>query len=767
MKKIIQILILLFVISIDAQQDYSSNWEDFYSYNNVKDFVIKNQTIYAIADNAVFNYDITSGEISKISSVNGLSGETITSIYYNKILDKIVIGYQTGLIEIIDSQNQVTVAKDIVNFNYSGNKAINNITEFNNKLYLSTSFAIVVYDLESLQFGDTYFIGNQSSELKINQIKVFQDTLYAATENGIFTADVNNPNLIDFNNWTQNFTGDFTDITVFNNQIFTSRNNNLYKIENNNLILVKTYSSDIETLKASLNHLTITTLKSVYINDISDTEVAMYTPNSTSTYNYNLNTAFFDDTNLYLGTKEFGILKSNLNTISAFEEIHPEGPNSNSPFSITVNNNNLWVVYGGYDSAYTPLVKQLGFSHFNGTNWINKLYNSTFGVKDLVNATVDPNNNNKVYFSSWGGGMLVVENDTITTHWNNLNSGLEKLDYAPDPNYVSIRINGASFDNQGNLWIANAWVDNRIKKYSSNGTWSSFDMSSVITNEAFGLNELIIDKRNSIWIGSRRNGVLVFNENGNKKIALTSEPTKGSLPDLNARTVQADASNRIWIGTKKGLVVLYNGASIFNETTYDAQPIIILDDGIPKKLLGDQPINSIAIDGADNKWFGTEISGATQTNPDGSIILHNFNKDNSPLPSNTILKIAVDKNSGKVYFATDKGIVAFNSKVSVYGDTMPEVYAYPNPSTKNNEFITIDGRNGVHIPNNTNVKILDAAGNLVYETNVKEGQELFGGKVVWNKTNLAGKKVASGVYIVLLFNADNQENAITKIAIIN
>ena len=292
-------------------------------------------------------------------------------------------------------------------------------------------------------------------------------------------------------------------------------------------------------------------------------------------------------------------------------------------------------------------------------------------------------------------------------------------------------------------------------------------MSSVITNGALGLNELIIDKTNTIWIGSRRNGVLVFNENGNKKISLTSETTKGSLPDLNARTVQADASNRIWIGTKKGLVVLYNGAAVFNETTYDAQPIIILDDGIPKKLLGDQPINSIAIDGADNKWFGTEISGTTQTNPDGSIVLHNFNKDNSPLPSNTILKISVDKNSGKVYFATDKGIVAFNSKVAVYGDTMPEVYAYPNPSTKNNEFITIDGRNGAHIPNNTNVKILDAAGNLVYETNVKEGQELFGGKVVWNKTNLAGKKVASGIYIVLLFNADSQENAIAKIAIIN
>ncbi|MGB0892692.1 MAG: hypothetical protein ACPGUU_10090, partial [Flavobacteriaceae bacterium] len=59
------------------------------------------------------------------------------------------------------------------------------------------------------------------------------------------------------------------------------------------------------------------------------------------------------------------------------------------------------------------------------------------------------------------------------------------------------------------------------------------------------------------------------------------------------------------------------------------------------------------------------------------------------------------------------------------------------------------------------------AGNLVYETNVVEGQELQGGKVVWNKTNLAGKKVASGIYIVLLSNDDATETTSTKIAIIN
>jgi ligand-binding sensor domain-containing protein len=766
MKKITQILLFLFLSFGWSQVDYSDSWEDYFSYNNVKDFVKTDDNIYAIVDNAIFKYTISTDEVIKISSVNGLSGETTSSIFYSKNFDKIVIGYENGLLEIIDNKGNITIAKDIVNFNYSGNKKINNITQFENNLYLSTSFAIIVYNLESLEFGDTYFIGNQSSELTINEIKIYQNTIFAATENGIYTADVLNQNLIDFNNWNQIVPGNFSTIEVLNNSIYATENSNLFKIENSSKTLVKTYPNSISKIKSSEDFLTIATQRNVYINNSNDEEIYSYTTTIANQYYFTLNVAYFETNILYLGTQEFGILKlTNLNS-PLFQEIHPDGPVSNLPFSIAVKDNNLWVVYGGYSSAYAPLGKKYGFSHFNGENWINTPYNSEFGVRDLVHITFDPLVENKVYLSSWSDGMILVEEDIITTHWNHLNSGLEKLVFS-NPNYISIRINGTQFDAQGNLWIANAWVDNRIKKYDTNGNWSSFDMSTVITNPALGLNELAIDKTSTIWIGSRRNGVLAFNENSGKKLALTTEQTKGSLPDLNARTVKVDNSNRIWIGTQKGLVVLYNAANVFNQNIFDAEPIIILDDGIPKKLLGDQPINSIAIDGADNKWFGTELGGAIKTNPSGLKTLNNFNKDNSPLPSNTILKIAADTNSGKVYFATNKGIVAFNSNVTNYGDELPEVYAYPNPSTKNNEFITIDGRNGLHLPNKTNIKILDTAGNLVYETNVKEGEELLGGKVTWNKTNLAGTKVASGIYIVLLTAKDATETKVTKIAIIN
>ena len=779
MKKLFRLFLLFSLTFSYSQTDFSGSWEDFYSYNNVKDFVKVETKFYAVVDNAVFTYDTATQELEKLSSVQGLSGETATSIHFSENLEKLVIGYQTGLIEVVDSEGKITISNDIERLSITGEKQINDITEFDSKLYLATPFAIVVYDLENLEFGDTFFIGAGSSEVVINQIEIFQETIFAATETGIFTADVNNPSLIDFNNWGQpqgNFLGNFETMEVFDNRLFTSRDTNFYEVlSTTTLQFIATMPQQINDLKSSSEFITVATNKQAQIFNTSLALVVV--SNAILAYDYVLNSAFAENQTIYLGTTEFGILERSFSDSVTHVEIHPEGPSANDIFSITAQNNNLWVVYGAYDDAFTPIQSARGFSHFNNGSWTNISYNPAFPARDLVHVTIDQDNENKVYISSWGqtdpgnlnatGGLLIVENNEVIDFLNQDNSGLESVMLPSNPNYRSVRVNGTAFDNQGNLWVTNGFIDNRLKKRAANGTWSSFDLSSIVTNEAFGLTELRIDRTGSIWIGTRRNGVLVYNETGDRKRALITEATKGSLPDANTRTLAIDRNNRIWIGTKRGLVVYSNAAGIFDEAIIDAFPVIIDDNGIPKRLLGDQPINSIAIDGADNKWFGTDTGGVLGTNPSGQETLFIFNKDNSPLPSNRILKIQVDNSTGKVFFATDKGIVAFDNNVSPFGDELGEVYAYPNPVRREHNFVTIDGRNDTNLPRGTNVKILDAAGRLVHETNVIEGQELKGGKVIWDKTNLAGRKVASGIYIVLLTTPDRSETSSTKIAIIN
>ena len=777
MKKIFSLYILLFSLVISAQTDYSASWEDFYSYNNVKDFTKVDTIIYALTDNAIFTYNVLSGEINKISSIQGLSGETTSAIYYNETFNRVVIGYENGLVEVIDDDGSITISSDIVNFNQSGEKSINHISEFNNKLYLSTPFAVVVYDIEKLEFGDTYFIGNNSSSVKINETIISNDIIYAATEEGVFKADITSNLLIDFNNWQRLFNGrDFKGVTTFKNDLYVIENSKLFTFDGASLTEKVNFNKEIKNIKSTNTNLCISLDKEARIYDSSMNLVQEFT--SDLEYDYSLNTAFFEDDMVFLATKEFGILETTISQPTTYSEIHPEGPLSNAVFSITAQNNDLWVVYGGYDGTYAPSFNKQGFSNFNGESWINTKYDSNLPIKDLNHVTIDINAKNKVYISSFGstenitsqatGGLLVVENNEVIEFYNHKNSTIEDTNLTDSK--VTIRVSGTAFDDLGNLWVTSIAGSNELKKLSNSQEWSSIDLSSLTKDKiAIGLTEVVVDRNNSIWIGSRRNGAYVYNENGNRKKALIATPNEGNLPDLNVRTIAVDRSNRIWLGTKSGLVVYSNASGVFEEVATNAQPVVINGDenGFGDRLLGDQTINSIVVDGADNKWFGTDRGGVLCTNPSGQTTIAIFSKKNSPLPSNRILKISIDKEAGKVYFATDKGIVAYNSNVAPFGDVLEAVYAYPNPALKNHLTVTIDGRNGTHLPKGINVKILDVAGNLVHETNVIEGQELQGGKVVWNKRNLAGNKVASGIYIVLLSNDDASETAVTKIAIIN
>ncbi|MDO9260863.1 MAG: hypothetical protein Q7U08_02855, partial [Flavobacteriaceae bacterium] len=93
---------------LHAQVDYSTTWEDFYSYNNVKDFVKVDAKIYALCDNAVFIYDTNLKETAKLSSVNGLSGTTTSAIYYSPYFKKLIIGYDNGGLEIVDENRKIT-----------------------------------------------------------------------------------------------------------------------------------------------------------------------------------------------------------------------------------------------------------------------------------------------------------------------------------------------------------------------------------------------------------------------------------------------------------------------------------------------------------------------------------------------------------------------------------------------------------------------------------------------------------------------------------
>src|SRR5690606_22397638 len=120
---------------------------------------------------------------------------------------------------------------------------------------------------------------------------------------------------------------------------------------------------------------------------------------------------------------------------------------------------------------------------------------------------------------------------------------------------------------------------------------------------------------------------------------------------------------------------------------------------------------------------------------------HHFKSENSPLPSNSIVDIAIDGASGEVFIATDEGLVSYRGEATTAAEgSMEGVVVYPNPVPPD-----YSGRIGIkNLPENALVRITTLSGRLIYENRA------LGGQMVWNRLDQDGRAMASGIYLVFV-----------------
>ncbi|MBN4070532.1 ABC transporter substrate-binding protein [Olleya sp. AH-315-F22] len=779
-KKFILIIVSVLLPFFINAQDFSALWEGHFSYLNIKDVVQGNNKVYAASENAVFTYNIETLELNKISTIHALSGEFISTIHYSKAFEQLIIGYENGLIEIVFEQtDEILSVVDIIEKQTipPDNKRVNHFNEYNGLVYISTDYGISVYDLERLEFGDTFFIGNGGTQIIVSQTAVFEDNLFAAcmSNSGIRTAPVTNTNLIDYQEWTQIVSGNYLGIETLEDNLYTTRlNNRIYEINNNILNELFIYPNTPLDLKSSNNNLVLTTNNTIFVYDsnfnlLSSTSVS---PN----FNTEFTSAVTTNEGIYIGTKDFGVLRSTIVNPSEFIEIHPDGPLRNNTFSIQVGFNSVWATYGEYDLFYNPYpLNSRGFSHLNNDEWINTPFEDALGAVSLNAISINPFNENQVFISSFFSGLLEVNEDIPTILHNQLNSGLESLILPSDPNYVDIRVSGTTFDREGLLWTITSRIDRPLKSFNPNsGQWQSFDFTSLIPNgfdDELGFSEIVIDGNGTKWIGGYNFGVIGFNENGANLKSIFNED-QANLPASQIRALALDNRNQLWIGTIRGLRVLYNTSNFFTDDNVRTEAIIILEDGIPKELLDEQFISDIKVDGSNNKWIATIGAGLFYFSANGQETIYHFTKDNSPLPSNNINDVSIDNENGLVYIATDRGLLSFNSGSSLPQDDLSNAFIYPNPVRPN--FNTVGDKIKIKdISENVNIKITDIEGNLVAEAESRRNLrhkgynlEIDGGTAYWNGRNLANNSVASGVYLIMLSDLDTFETRVLKLMVV-
>ncbi len=304
-------------------------------------------------------------------------------------------------------------------------------------------------------------------------------------------------------------------------------------------------------------------------------------------------------------------------------------------------------------------------------------------------------------------------------------------------------------DAQQKRWVADA-QNGLLSDYA--GNWRSYSPSSVDTLYQSRSDSVVSDEQGNRWVRlGAYQGILV--ENAKKQQTyLYAGQGAGNLPSTTVKTLALDKKGRIWVGTTAGVAVFDYPPNVFTGKNFDAYTPIYQN----RRLLSNETVNTIAIDGANRKWIGTN-NGLFLFGEEGTTLLNYFTPDNAPLPSKIIQYAKEASTTGEIFVRTPNGMVSYQGTALEAGDTQTDsLLIYPNPVPPHYEgVITID-----KLVAQAWVKITDVAGKLLYQTQAN------GGRAVWNMQDQYGQKVATGIYLVLSSNADGSETIIGKIAVV-
>ncbi|UZO82048.1 T9SS type A sorting domain-containing protein [Aquimarina sp. ERC-38] len=736
-----------------SAQDFSAQWIDHYSYFSIKDLHISENKVYAATDNALFIFDNETNTSQRFSTIQGLSGSDITTVYHSSAFNITAIGYQNGFLEFITPDQKVRTFVDI--FDKAtippDDKKINSFYESGNELLIATGFGIVSFNLENIEFGDTFFIGAGGSQIDVSATTIVNNTIYASTVNGLLTAPANDSNLIDFNRWSVANPSVFRGIIDAGDNLIVWSSAGVFRVQGNTTVPILTIPNVI-SVTSSNNQLTLITPNTSIILDQNFKEVTRVVSNDTNTFIATAASTL--DNTLFLGTSELGLLKIPINNIMQREVISPSGPLHNDPFSVSVLDNNAWVVYGRYDLFFNPFPKvNKGISRFNNGEWQNISRDDILGFSSLTRVAINPNNPEQVFVTSFSDGLLEVRNNEVVASYDPANSDIDNFDLAGEN---VAWLNGPVFDDAGNLWFNNSRVDLPLNRLNleTNEVTTFNSITGLLPDFSDGYTDTVIDDEGNVYFAGGTIGIIGFNPNTEATVTIDEE---NGLPSDYVSTLAIDRDDQMWIGTFLGLRVLSDPSEALNNGNLNLDRIVIEDDeGVGQELLFDITITDIEVDGSNNKWVATSSSGAFYFSPDGQETIAQFTTDNSPLPSDNILDIAVDDSTGIVYFATEKGLIALKGTATGPEDNLTEVIAFPNPVRPQYDGnVTIRG-----LTEDSNVKITDIEGNLVFE----ETSE--GGSLQWDTRAFGRHKVASGVYLILVTGNDSGETTVFKLLIV-
>ena len=750
-------------------------WRTHFSFNSANQVVYADDKVYVEASNKLYSYS-NIGEIKTYSTLTGLNGHNVSYLGWCKSEKTLIIVYSDGNIDFLTNSGIINLP-DLKNKSVPADKTVYGLRIVGNKAYLSTGIGLLVLDVANREISENYYLKFSSTYTKVYDAASWSDTVVVATQSGLYWGNVAS-NLQDASSWSLMASVPQTKITKlvrFNDQLFAyGENGNVYR-KNASGWSVLFYDPGITKMLVEEDYLFICAGKNTYMYN-SDFQLQ----DIESIQNKGI---AIDITNnlLYIASGTNGLCKlSKVNgKYSVLEDsIMANGPAANTSWKGLFKDDVLYFTSGGqaqnwgnraFYSGNILTFKDEEWSSLSNIKDIEKASGVSF--MDILTLAIDPKDNRHYFMTSWGEGLYEFRDSSFYKLYTNRNSPFVSCIQGDSTHYI--RVDGANFDADGNLWVLCSGSDNPLQILKNeDGKYENWCRNLHYANMPWAptWNSILFTKSNQVWMNSLRHIYGIFVLDNNNTLEDTSDDQTrwfNSFTDQEGNIlspwaincVTEDLNGSIWLGTTSGPIVASNPSNVFNSDFYFTRIKIPRDDGSGNAdyLLNDIRINCITVDGANRKWIGTNGNGVYLISSDGLKTVHYFSTENSPLPSDYIWSITINPETGEVFIGTDVGLASYRSDATQGVANYSGIHVFPNPvKPEHTGNITVTG-----LMENTQVKITDFAGNVLIE-----GTSL-GGQFSWNGYTKQGKRAASGVYLVFCVSEDGIENQACKFMIIN
>lgn len=754
-----------------AQQ---AEWTLYPSLREVRDVVSSGDALWGASPGAVFSFVQGAPEPFRIyTPTDGLQGNRPRALMWNPADQTLWIGHEGGLIDVLEpATGTVNTLHDVARATRFDTRDVRRMRRSGNRLLVSTSFGVVVYDLTEQIVRESYtrvaslnagLAANDALETRLDGMQV----ILMATAEGIALAERDGRNLQDPASWRMLNSGLLSRVVyqleARDGTLFAATESGLMRWTGTSWQLMGPGQS-VRVLGVSGSTLLAIGAQNVVRVNAQD-EIEVFSRDGL----LDPSALLARPQGFWVADRQRALVPLTLSgsSLQVGSPVQAPGPDDALFTAMTFQpDGTLWATGTGVQAGFYRRSSEGVWTSFTPANTPQLLPRLGLSL-----SAVHADAQGTVWVGGSGDGLFSIAPAGTITRFGRQNSSLLASGGGEGSFMI---VEGVASEASGTLWVTNKVASSPLHVRTTNGQWTALPtfrsggMSPQFTTFA----KLIVDSFGTKWIIVQDETILRFGrgvavyESGANPTATTDDHVRllgtdaragQGLPSLNVRDLVEDRDGRIWAGTDAGpAYYLNNGVAARDPQGTFIWPV---DRENEVYLMRGLRVNALAVDLGNGIWMGTpEGVWLVRDAPQGGFRVEaQYTTANSPLPSNAILALAVSPTTGDIFISTDAGLVSFAGGVRAPSAEAGDLFVYPNPYRPEDagRLVQIEG-----LVEQAQVRIVTPDGTLVRQFDTR------GGSIQWDTRDAHGQLVPSGLYVVLAYGIAGEGTGYGRIAII-